>query len=179
MLNTWLDNSTFADLKIPLSIVTSDLIKAEQCVLSSGSLAFAARASMAIPGYFKPLVFGDKVLVDGGLTNPVPDDVVRKMGADIVISVNLNNFQVPVKFKKKEPSVSEVALRSNEIIQCYITKCSLNQSDIIIQPPLGSHSSWRKYFVKNKGEAAIKIGEEAMRAALPKLLKKINRESFS
>lgn len=100
MLNTWLDNSTFADLKIPLSIVTSDLIKAEQCVLSSGSLAFAARASMAIPGYFKPLVFGDKVLVDGGLTNPVPDDVVRKMGADIVISVNLNNFQVPVKFKK-------------------------------------------------------------------------------
>ncbi|MDD2681057.1 MAG: patatin-like phospholipase family protein [Patescibacteria group bacterium] len=174
MLNIWLNNANFDDLKIPLSIVATDLIKAEPIILNSGSLAFAARASMAIPGYFKPIIWDDKILVDGGLTNPVPDDVVKVMGADIVIAVNLNNFQIPTQFKKKEPSVSEVAFRTNEIVQCYLAKYSLKQADIIIQPPLGEHSSWTKYFVNGKGEEMVKIGEDAMRASLPELLKKIS-----
>ncbi len=173
MLNIWLNKANFNDLKIPLNIVATDLIKAEPVVFNSGSLAFAARTSMAIPGYFKPITWKDKILVDGGLTNPVPDDVVKQMGADIVIAVNLNNFQTPIRFKKKEPSVTEVALRTNEIIQCYLTKHSLRQADIIIQPHLGQHSSWKRYFLNGKGEEMVKIGEEAMRAALPELLKKI------
>jgi NTE family protein len=173
ILNTWLNKANFSDLKIPLSIVATDLIKAEPVVFNSGSLAFAARASMAIPGYFKPITWKDKVLVDGGLTNPVPDDVVKQMGADIIIAVNLNNFQTPIKFKKKEPSVTEVALRTNEIIQCYLAKHSLRQADIIIQPHLRKRPNWKRYFVNGEGGDMVKIGEKAMRAALPELLKKI------
>jgi len=172
MLNSWLNKGNFSDLKIPLSIVATDLIKAESVIFNTGSLALAARASMAIPGYFKPIVWEDKILVDGGLTNPVPDDIVKQMGADIVISVNLNNFQIPIKFKKDEPSVTEVALRTNEIIQCYLAKYSLKQTDILIQPYLGHHSSWKRYFMNDKGgEDVVKIGEDAMLAALPELIK--------
>lgn len=175
LLNTWFNSADFNDLKIPLHIVTTDLIKAEPYIFKSGSLAFAARASMAIPGFFKPLVWEDKILVDGGLTNPVPDDVVKEMGADIVIAVNLNNFHNPIQFKKKEPSVSEVTFRTNEIIQCYLAKYSLKTADIIIQPPLRAHSSWKRYFMNGEGDDLVKIGEEAMRAALPELLKKIGK----
>jgi NTE family protein len=173
MLNNWLNNANFEDLKVPLSVVATDLIKAEPVIFNSGSLAFAVRSSMAIPGYFKPIAWQDNILVDGGLTNPVPDDVVKQMGADIVISVNLNNFEIPIKFKKKEPSVTEVALRTNEIIQCYLTKNILGKSDIVIQPSLRECSSWKKYFTSSEGEKVVKIGEEAMSLALPELLKKI------
>lgn len=174
-LNTWFKNANFEDLNIPLSIITTDLVKAEPVVFNSGSLAFATRASMTIPGYFKPIAWEDKFLVDGGLVNPVPDDVVKDMGADIVIAVNLNNFQLPIKFKKKEPGVMEVAHRTNEIVQCYLAKNSLKTADIIIQPPLGVHSSWKRYFLNGNGEEIVKAGEEAMRAALPELLKKIEK----
>lgn len=173
MLNKWLKNASFNDLKIPLNVVATDLIKAEPVIFKSGSLAFAVRSSMAIPGYFKPVIWKNNVLVDGGLTNPVPDDVVKNMGADIVISVNLNNFQVPIKFKKQEPSVTEVALRVNEIIQCYLSKNFLTQSDIIIEPSLRDCSSWKKYFFGKEEKKVVKIGEEAMRLALPSLWKKI------
>lgn len=176
LLNVWLDNSDFKDLRIPLSIIATDLIKAEPYIFKSGSLAFAARASMAIPAFFKPISWEDKVLVDGGLTNPVPDDIVKEMGADIVIAVNLNNFQTPIQFKKKEPSVSEVTLRTNEVIQCYLAKYSLKSADIVIQPPLDKHSSWKRYFINGEGEDIVKIGEEAMRAALPELLREMNKD---
>lgn len=176
LLNNWLNNADFKDLKIPLNIIATDLIKAEPVILNTGSLALAARASMAIPGFFKPITWKDKILVDGGLTNPVPDDVVKDMGADIIIAVNLNNFQTPIKFKKKEPSVSEVTLRTNEVLQCYLAKYSLKNADIIIQPPLGQHSSWKRYFMNGEGEDIVKIGEEAMLSALPELLKKIKEK---
>lgn len=176
LLNTWLNNSEFKDLKIPLNIVASDLIKAEPYIFKSGPLAFATHASMAIPAFFKPIAWEGKILVDGGLTNPVPDDVVKKMGANIVIAVNLNNLQKEIKFKKKEPSISEVTLRTDEILECYLSEYSLKSADIVIQPPLSKHSSWKRYFMNGEGNNTVKIGEEAMRAALPELLKKMNKD---
>lgn len=177
MLNTWLESSDFNDLKIPLNIIATDLVKAEPVIFDSGSLAYAARASMAIPGIFKPLSYEDRFLVDGGLTTPVPDKVVRKMGADIVISVNLNNFQSPVKFKKKSPSVTEVALRSYEVFQCYLSKHSLRETDINISPPLLKRPSFKNYLIKGEGEDLIKVGEDAMTKALPELLKMLESSS--
>jgi NTE family protein len=172
LLNDWLGNAEFKDLQIPLNIVATDLIKAEPVIFNSGSLAFAARASMSIPGLFKPIPWGDKILVDGGASNPVPDEVVKAMGADIVIAVNVNNFQTAVKFKKKEPGVAEVAVRTSEVLQRYLAQYSLKTADIIVQPPLGAYSSWR-YFLHGEGEGIVKIGEQAMLDALPQLLEKM------
>ena len=79
----------FNDLPIPFACVATDLITGEEVVLRSGNVSTAIRASMAIPGVFSPVVMDDKVLVDGGLVNNFPADVLREMGADIIIGVEI------------------------------------------------------------------------------------------
>lgn len=83
----------FDTLPIPFRCVAVDINGPEEVVLSEGELAKAMRASMAIPGAFKPVMWGDKTLVDGGMINNLPVDVVRAMGADIVIAIDLSNEQ--------------------------------------------------------------------------------------
>ena len=79
----------FNDMPIPFACVATDLASGEEVVLRSGSAPTAMRASMAIPGVFSPVTIGDRVLVDGGLANNFPADVLREMGADIIIGVEI------------------------------------------------------------------------------------------
>jgi NTE family protein len=81
----------FNDLPIPFACVATDMITGKEVVLRSGSVPTAMRASMAIPGVFSPVTIGDKVLVDGGLVNNFPADVLREMGADIIIGVEVTS----------------------------------------------------------------------------------------
>ena len=81
----------FNDLPIPFRCVATDMITGDEVVLSNGSVPNAMRASMAIPGVFSPVTIGDKVLVDGGLVNNFPADVLREMGADIIIGVEVSS----------------------------------------------------------------------------------------
>jgi NTE family protein len=80
------------DLNIPFSATTVDILKGDLYVINKGSLANAARASSSIPIIFNPLANGDRVLVDGGMIDPVPIDVARSMGADYIIAVNVLAF---------------------------------------------------------------------------------------
>lgn len=84
------DAQTFEDFLIPVKMVATDLYSGEEVILDSGNIIDAVRASIAIPGILTPVRRGDQLLVDGGLVNPVPVDVARDMGADVVIAVNLN-----------------------------------------------------------------------------------------
>ena len=81
----------FNDLPIPFGCVATDMITGEEVVLRSGSVPTAMRASLAIPGVFSPVTIGDKVLVDGGLVNNFPADVLKEMGADIIIGVEVTS----------------------------------------------------------------------------------------
>ncbi len=78
---------TFEELKIPLAVVTTDVETGEMLIIKKGNLLQALQAAIAFPGIFTPVRFGDRFLVDGGLCNPVPVDVVRDLGADFVIGV--------------------------------------------------------------------------------------------
>ena len=80
------------DLAIPFAATTVDILKGDLFVLNEGSLAKAARASSSIPIIFNPMANNDQVLVDGGMIDPVPIDVVRSMGADFIIAVNVLAF---------------------------------------------------------------------------------------
>lgn len=80
---------TFRDTRIPFKCVAAENGSFKEVVLSSGSLYKAIRASMSIPIVYEPVKWGDKYLVDGGLINNLPVDVVRAMGADIVIAIDL------------------------------------------------------------------------------------------
>jgi NTE family protein len=84
-----LKDKCFEDLDIPLSVIATELNSGETVIFNHGELAKAVRASISIPGIFEPVAYGDYVLVDGGLVDPAPVDVVKEMGADIIIAVDL------------------------------------------------------------------------------------------
>ena len=79
----------FADLSIPFAAVAADILTGRLVVLKEGSVAWAVRASCALPGIFTPVERGDQLLVDGGTINNLPVSVAREMGADYVIAVDL------------------------------------------------------------------------------------------
>ena len=86
-----LKKTEIEDLDIPFRAVATDIQTGDEVVLDRGDLMRAIRASIAIPGIFTPVKFGTAVLVDGGLVNPVPVSIVRQMGADEVIAVNITH----------------------------------------------------------------------------------------
>ncbi len=77
------------DLPIPVVVVATDLFSGEAVVLRSGSVIDAIRASISIPGILIPVKYGDSILVDGGVANPLPINIVQEMGADLSVAVNL------------------------------------------------------------------------------------------
>ena len=79
------------DLKTPFAAVATDLHTGQEVWLQEGSTSDAVRASIALPGLFSPFMTQGRLLVDGGLVNPVPVSLARAMGADIVIAVDLNS----------------------------------------------------------------------------------------
>jgi NTE family protein len=95
---------TFADFKIPVKMVATDLYTGNAVILDSGNIIDAVRASIAIPGVLTPVKRSDQLLVDGGLINPVPVDVAREMGAEVVIAVNLNTDLV----RRRQPRPKEL-----------------------------------------------------------------------
>ncbi len=89
-------NKTFDDLNIPLTLLATDIDTGKAVELNSGSLLDAVRASMSLPMLFSPVIYKKKKLIDGGLVNPVPVDVIRKRKINKVIAVNLRGF-TPLK----------------------------------------------------------------------------------
>lgn len=81
----------FSALDLPLACVATDLANGREVWLREGSVAAAVRASIAVPGLFTPVERDGRLLVDGGLVNPVPVSLCRAMGADIVIAVDLGS----------------------------------------------------------------------------------------
>lgn len=79
------------DLPIPFHAVATCIMSGEEVVCRTGDLIEAVRASISVPGIFTPVRSNGRVLVDGGLVNPVPVSVARAMGADLVIAVDLNH----------------------------------------------------------------------------------------
>ncbi len=88
---------SFDDLPIPFRCVATDLVSADEFVPQEGSLAKAMRASMALPAIFTPVNWNGRVLIDGGLVNNLPTNVVRDMGADVVIAVVLQSAPTDAK----------------------------------------------------------------------------------
>jgi len=85
-----LGKRTFAELERPLALMAVDLNSRQEVVFQEGPIAVALRATTALPGLFMPLELEGMRLVDGGLLNNLPIDVARKMGAQIVIAVDVN-----------------------------------------------------------------------------------------
>jgi len=172
LLEQWFGGAGFSDTKIPVAAIATDLISGQAVVLDSGAMAKAVRASMSIPTLFKPVTIGQQLLIDGGSSNPVPDDVVREMGADIVVSINLDNYQKYRPVELDDYSFKKVANRSLDIMRHHLAEYSLQSSDVILEPTFSKigFSSWRSYFQEEVGEEIVKVGEVEMEKNIDTLL---------
>lgn len=158
----------FLDLKIPFMAVATDARLGNQVPISSGNLIEAIRASVSIPGILKPVKIGKQELIDGGLANPVPVNIVRSMGADVVIAVNLEG---PNKEKLKQNFFSKKIynnlVRPLKIMKKNLTDlCSLD-ADVVIYPAV-SNIYWNEF---RNAKHLIKMGEIATKKLLPAIKK--------
>lgn len=167
----------FEDLKTPLYITSFDIEKRREIIFSKGNVAKAVRASIAIPGIFIPIENKNEILVDAGMIDPVPTEVLKKMGAEIIIAVNVNNFKErkPVynesassaKSTKKMPSMLETTLKSLNIMGAEAAKADLmfDKADFVINVFLEDVN----LFDYQKAKKVIEKGKKAARAALENL----------
>ena len=156
------DLRSFDLLPTPFRCVAIDLRTAVPIVLDSGFLPTAMRATMSLPGIFPPVVMGSRVLVDGGPMNNVPADVVRKMGADVVIAVSVgaadDTTEVSYSVFGLINSTTSAMMRAN-------TRRGMAAADIVVSPAVEMFNSfdWRR--AKELEQAGYKAAE-AMRAQL-------------
>lgn len=96
-----------SDLPIPFATVATDMELGREVWIQDGTVLDAARASCALPGLFSPYKYNGRWMLDGGLVNPVPVSVCRALGADVVISVNLNGQLVGRQFSERDRKTAE------------------------------------------------------------------------
>jgi NTE family protein len=149
------DIRSFDDLPIPFRCVATDLVSGKQAVFQEGPLARAMRATMAIPGLFSPVREAEHVYVDGGLVGNLPTDVVRAMGADIVIGVHLQTS--PARADNIQ-SIFNVLRRSIDVVVAENELRGLAGADLIVSVELPDFGS----LDYAKAEAIIQKGVEAV-----------------
>jgi NTE family protein len=181
---------TFADLEIPFRAVATDIGTGARVEIGDGDLSDAVRASFSAPWIFSPFRIGEHVLVDGGMSDPVPAETVRSMGADLVIGVNVvppvyPSAQSPLEallrlFARANPIETQadarlpnsfdVVVRILQIMQHELGNDRAGEVDVLVNPDL------RAFWVLEFWNAAgmIEQGRRAAEAALPTIRTKLD-----
>ncbi len=151
--------SDFRKLPIPFEAMATNIETGESVVLSSGSVAQAMRASMAVPGAIAPVEIDGQLLVDGGIANNLPIDQARKLCADVVIAVNIAT--PPLTRKELTSALTVAAQLINFLGKQTVDQQlkSMGPGDVLIEPDLGTISAASF----ERSVDAIRIGEEATR----------------
>lgn len=173
------DSISFDRLPVPFKCVAFDCTTGREVVLDHGKLPTALRASMAIPGLFKPVELDSMILLDGGICNNLPVDVVKAMGADVVIAIDLTqNKHDDHKEKSLWSQLSLDALADIFLTRPDKAKYDANCEvvDVYINPRLDGCDALS--FQPDKIDKMIRIGEQTgkkHRKALKRLKKKIQQ----
>jgi NTE family protein len=157
----------FKDCRIPFSATATDIKTGEIVILNSGSIADALRASISMPLIFQPVEREGKMLVDGGIGSPVPVEIARKMGADIVIAVNLDKHYINEEWQS---GILDTAHDSMNIMRHYLSFYQSKEADIVINLDFKSN----KWYDFVNGQNKILLGEEMMKKEIPRLMELIN-----
>ena len=154
-----LKHTSIEDMKVRFAAVATELRTGETRAFHSGPVARAVHASAAIPGVFVPVEIDGRVYVDGGVTNPVPVDVARQMGADVVIAV-----AIPAAIPESTPrNPLAIAYHAATIMAVEIGRLRAREADVLIAPDVGDVA----YDDFTQKKRLIAAGEAAARAALP------------
>ena len=163
----------FSDCKIPLQIVSTNLKNGETMVFKSGSIKLAVQASCAVPLIFNSIKHKNKILVDGALVEPLPINILKTAGADVVIASNIYHKH---EFNDKRFNLAHVALRSVRILLYNYTQQKAKDADIHINPDVSKQvieAGLKAVFSKKLALEAISIGEKHTKANLKEIKKMI------
>jgi len=147
MLKSIIGDVSFSDLRIPFACVASDIITGQEVIINQGSVLEGVRASISVPIIFTAAKLKGRYLVDGGLGNPVPVSVLKDMGADFIIAVNvtprlseafkqvyLEELEPEESESVKEPNIFTIAMKLIDIYGSYLVGSCLSGADVIIEP---------------------------------------------
>ena len=173
--------SSFKQLAIPFCCVAASMATMEEVDLKAGDLSRAIRASMAIPGLFKPVEIEGRQLVDGGLMNNLPVDVAKEMGADFVIAIDLQQNK-PKTREEKSNIITDIAdllgigpiakwILNRPDITKYNDNCQ--QAELYIHPSIADYDA--SSFGNENMRHMITIGEQEARKHLEALQKVAER----
>ncbi len=154
--------ANFDSLGVPFRAVATDIVTGETVVLDHGDLADAMRASMSVPGVFSPVEIDGRLLVDGGLTANLPVDVVRKIGADVVIAVDIGS---PLAGRREVRSAIGVSMQVIGLLTRGNTEAQIARADIVIRPDLAGLSGLRfdrAPEIVQRGAAATRLAADSL-----------------
>jgi NTE family protein len=155
--------------KLPrkLAVVATDLGTGAMMVFERGNVGMAVRASSSVPGVFQPVAIGGHEYVDGGLVSPVPVSTARRLGADVVIAVDVSKLPV----NQSTVGAFDILLQTFTIMGQVIARSELAGADIVLRPQLGSLSGTD--FAAR--ESSIAEGEHAVAAQAERIDAALNR----
>jgi len=128
----------FSRLPIPFRAVATDVETGDRVILAEGDLVESMLASLAVPGVFSPVEIGGRLLIDGGITDNLPVDVVREQGADVVIAVDVGT---PLVDREALRSAFGVLGQTSTFLTRKNTEPSLSNADLVVTPDLRDISS--------------------------------------
>ena len=158
---------TFEQTQIPFAVVAADVESGERVVLREGLLADAITASTSVPGVFSPVAHNGRVLMDGGVVEKLPVDVVAAMGADAILAVDTGaplNREISTCLDALLQSQRATSRRLTEL-QIERAKHKLENRVAVITPNVG----WIRMFGFEHANAAIEAGAEAIRTHLDEI----------
>lgn len=161
------DDVLVQDTKIPFAAIATNINTGERVVIREGSLKTAIRASMSIPLLFKPVEYGKQILIDGGNTDPVPVDVVRDMGAQRVIGVNLYSQMFPKHLDINKLNFMQVIEAMIDTSLYNLSKDGIKNADVGLDLPIDPDLPITA-FAENPSKL-IEIGEKATREVMDQL----------
>ncbi|MCR4398773.1 MAG: patatin-like phospholipase family protein [Firmicutes bacterium] len=164
-LDSIIGGATFDDLGPKFAVVACDIATGDEVVISTGRVSEAVRASCAIPGIFVPVRHGGRVLVDGGLCNNVPASVVRRLGADFVIAVDVN---AAVLAEAPPPrNVFQVIVQAIHVLQQGNVSREVAHADLLIRPALSGLSPVEFAHARDFIDRGYRAAREALAGLRP------------
>ena len=154
----------FEQLRIPLQITATDYYAHREIVFDSGNLTFAMAASAAVPAVFSPVRHGGRILVDGGITNPVPFDLLQGL-ADIVIAIDVVGS--PGDGGKSRPNSLDLVFGSSQIMMQSIVALKLQNArpQVLLRPPV-SHFRMLDFLKIDRLMAETATVKDELKAAI-------------
>ena len=160
-------NKSFAEVKIPFAVVAADVETGERVVLREGKLSEAVTASTAVPGVFSPVAHAGRFLIDGGVVDKLPTDVVIDLGAEAVLAIDTG---APVT--REIATCLDALLQTQRATSHHLTRLQLERTRtrvkerlLILRPDV----SWIKMFGFEHADEAIEAGAAEVSAHLDEI----------